>query len=269
MTIFHSWRNTPRRVKKWLVYTGVRHFCPLCRRFLRTFVPVGAPPGQGVINRLQIVAMGKRTQYGCPWCGASDKERLVYSYFERKTEIFSETPLALLHIAPERNTMRVLRARKNIKYMAGTKIEGDPRYADGRYEDALDLDVTQLPFPEASFDVVICNHVLEHVLEDTTAMREIYRVLKPGGFAILQVPVTRVQQQSIENPSATSRDDRVRMFGQVDHVRIYAEEDYLARLRTAGFRVEVVSPKDILSPFEIRRNGINETENVYIGRKRE
>jgi SAM-dependent methyltransferase len=207
--------------------------------------------------------MGARPHYRCPWCSSSDKERLVYEYLTHCTDVFSGD-VSVLHIAPEPGLMRLLRARPNGKYMAGDKFEGDARYTDGRYGDAVSMDVTDLSATDNTFDLILCNHVLEHVPNDTRAMSELFRVLKPGGVAVLQVPVSRTISKSIEDDSIVEESERIRMFGQADHVRIYAETEYLSRLRTAGFETQTVMSKEFLSSREIERLGVNPQEAIYV-----
>jgi SAM-dependent methyltransferase len=103
---------------------------------------------------------------------------------------------------------------------------------------SVKLDVMMVPFPAESFDLVICNHVLEHVCDDRAAMRELCRVLRPGGRAVLQVPIARALATTLEDPTAVTEADRIRMFGQRDHVRLYAASDCMRRLENAGVRVE-------------------------------
>lgn len=115
------------------------------------------------------------------------------------------------------------------------------------------MDITDIQFPPETFDVVYCSHVLEHVPDDRKAMREFWRVLKPGGWAILNVPV--IDKETFEDFSITDPDERERVFGKDDHVRLYGP-DYADRLREAGFVVTVVSPGDMCSATEIRRFGL-------------
>lgn len=115
-------------------------------------------------------------------------------------------------------------------------------------------DITAIPQPDASFDVIYCSHVLEHVYEDRKAMSEFYRVLKPGGWAVLNVPIT--DEVTFEDPSVTDPAERLRVFGQKDHVRRYGP-DYVDRLREAGFQVETVYPRDLFSIDELERLTLN------------
>ncbi|MDD4859887.1 MAG: class I SAM-dependent methyltransferase [Dehalococcoidales bacterium] len=130
----------------------------------------------------------------------------------------------------------------------------------------LKMDITNLQFPDNYFDCALVYHVLEHVPEDKKAMTEIYRVLKPGGWAILQVPINR--QQTLEVPNVTTPEEREKFFGQRDHVRVYGL-DYKDRLETAGLKVTVDSYCRQLGDSLIKKYGLMEKENIYFCRKPE
>jgi SAM-dependent methyltransferase len=214
--------------------------------------------------------MGINPHYRCPWCNSSDKERLVWKYLTTKTDVVTtKRPLSVLHIAPEKNTQKKFRARPNITYIVGDMFSGASKYTSEHYGGAIYLDITDMSrFKDGTFDVIICNHVLEHVIDDRRGMREIYRTLKSGGFAILQVPVSRNIESSIEDLSALTEEERTERFGQSDHVRIYAEKDYLSRLAEVGFAVENI-PCGILCPKkDAELWAVNRSESVYVAKKR-
>jgi SAM-dependent methyltransferase len=127
-------------------------------------------------------------------------------------------------------------------------------------------DLTKLQWPEDSFDLIICNHVLEHIPDDRKAMAELYRVLRPGGLGILQVPFSTVLSQTIEDASVTCERERVRRFGQRDHIRIYGP-DYFDRLRLAGFDVEIFDPIAHWGTSEISRLRCDPEEKIFAVRK--
>lgn len=199
--------------------------------------------------------MGNRKHYQCPWCGSTDKERLVWWYL---SQILAPGQ-RILHIAPERNTRRRIQEIPNIEYTCGDKFYGDPRYKDGRYDGVDEVDITALPYADHSFDIIICNHVLEHVEDDVRALSELHRVLKPGGKAILQVPVS-YSTKTIEDPTAKTEEEHERVYGQRDHVRIYGT-DYPARLEKAGFVVIDIAPEGRPS---LAKFGVNLLEHLYL-----
>ena len=242
--------------RKRLSFFGLKHKCPFCYSRLRKFLPFGF--SFPVLEAKHVVGAGRRQNALCPVCNSSDRERLVYLYCLSKTEIF-RAPSRLLHIAPEQCMANVLMAHANIDYVS----------ADLESPNAMvRMDLTALALPERSFDAIICNHVLEHVADDAAAMRELYRVLKPGGWAILQVPISLSLDATYEDFSIKTASGREEAFGQNDHVRIYAK-DYETRLSRACFEVKkfqwVSEPED----FGGAKNlfGLNKEECVYVASK--
>jgi SAM-dependent methyltransferase len=164
----------------------------------------------------------------------------------------------MLHLAPEKNMQRILQHCENIRYVSA---DLDSSLA------SLQTDITALCFGDESFDVVICNHVLEPIPDDRRAMREIIRVLKPGGWAILQVPIAASRIATVDGPSVSSPSERLRLFGQDNHVRLYGK-DYARRLEAAGFIVELHSlPKENGDSYA-RRFGLLRDEDIYLARKK-
>jgi hypothetical protein len=249
---FPAFTARTRVLRTWITYGSpfpalTCNFCGFrARAFLsnRKSKPL---PGQPTIDRYHIVAMGTRDNYACPRCGASDKQRLMWEYL--KDHVAGKR---VLHIAPERQLRAKIEPLAST-YRAGDFFFGDPRYFDGRYDGVEHMDVTKLPIADASVDIVICAHVLEHVPDDRKGMREIYRVLAPEGFALLQVPISYELPQTLEGLSG----DPETLYGQKDHVRIYGQ-DYPERLREAGFTLEV---------RQLTGHGINPEERLYIAKK--
>lgn len=220
-----------------LHYAGDAVQCPCCGTRFRTFLPFGVVP---------------RPNAQCGRCGSLERDRLLFLYLKRETDLFS-FPHALLHVAPERCLQQILTSSEGIDYLS---IDLQSPLADMR------VDITDMPFPDDTFDVVICNHVLEHIEADTTAMGELHRVLKPGGWAILQTPVDPRREHSFEDAAIVAPHDRERAFGQYDHVRVYGR-DYESRLQAAGFDVDRVPYAESLSVEVIERYGLVSGEPIY------
>ncbi len=127
-------------------------------------------------------------------------------------------------------------------------------------------DICDLPFADDSFDIILCNHVLEHIPDDRKAMKELYRVMKPGGWGIFQVPQDLKREHTFEDDTITNKKERARIFGQYDHVRIYGR-DYFERLRSVGFKVEEVDYTSKLSPEEIEKYRLAKGEIIPLVRK--
>lgn len=168
-----------------------------------------------------------------PTNGAKSRQRLVWLYLKNELNLL-QRKADVLHVAPELCFMDVLRVTPGLSYTAGDKmVEGY-----GPQSGIVELDITAMSFPEASFDVIICNHVLEHVPDDASAIRELFRVLRPSGVAVVTVPIKDDLKHTHEDPTIISPADRRREFGQWDHVRWYGV-DIRDRFMAAGFSVQM------------------------------
>jgi SAM-dependent methyltransferase len=214
-----EWRSRVR-------YAGDAVECPCCGGRFGRFMPRGGRAG-----------------VACPRCGALERHRLLWVWL-RDNVALGDDVRDVLHVAPEPGLRRALRAVSGVRWVGGDLAPEDPGV------EALDL--TGLPFGDGSFDLVLCSHVLEHVADDGAALREIRRVLRPRGRAVLQQPVDESLERTREDPSA-SPGERLRRFGQEDHVRLYGR-DFADRLRAAGLHVELVrqpAGDDPLRPADI------------------
>lgn len=228
--------------------------CIYCGAKLRHWTLRGQPAE--VIERLDIVPAGPRLS-SCPFCGSYDRDRLLLTFLQRRTDLFSK-PTKLLHIAPESTLAKKVVATPSIDYVSGD-LDGSLAMRP--------LDVTDIDFPDNTFDAVICNHVLEHVPDDRRAMSELLRVLKPGGWAVLQVPIGIKLDKTIEDFTLKSDAERLERFGQGDHVRVYSMGDYVERLRSVGWNIEVIDFPSEVGPETVHRYGFHEREKVVFGRK--
>ena len=160
-----------------------------------------------------------------------ERHRLMWLFLRDNTTFFTATKkLKVLHIAPEQCFLDIFRKQQNLNYITS---DLESPIAD------VKADICDLPFKENEFDVVFCNHVLEHISNDTKAMQELYRVLKPGGFGIFQIPQDLSKAITFADNTITDRKERAKLFGQYDHVRVYGR-DYFDKLRSIGFKVDEV-----------------------------
>lgn len=241
-----------KRTFKRLTLPAGNAFCPVCNGSFKEFLPHGH--SSEVFAAHNVVGGGYRKNGLCPICGATDRERLVLLYLQNETDFFDK-PHRLLHIAPEIGLERVIRKLSHIEYLTADFLS--PYVMEK-------MDITQIDYPDNTFDCILCNHVLEHVPNDLKAMQEIERVLKPGGWAILQVPIAFDLDDTLEDPSITEEEDRYRVFGQRDHVRLYGS-DYKHRLEQAGLKVKLVESSK-LNERE-RHLGLNPEEILHIAYK--
>ena len=246
----HLPRTLLQRVAGWMMplvglfYRGNRYACPLCGKRYRKMLPYGY--------------VTQRENALCPHCLSLERHRLLWLYLERETELFESLP-RLLHIAPEVCLMRHFKPRYKSSPERYQTADLESPLAD------LHFDIQQIPLADESFDVVICNHLMEHVEDDRKAMRELHRILKKGGWGVLLSPVDLTRQTTFEDDTITDPEERTRIFGQYDHRRLYGN-DFADRLREAGFEVEDLDYAASLSDEERTRYGLP-CDHIYLIRK--
>ncbi len=220
----------------YLFYKGSRYTDPIDGRSFRTFLPYGYEK--------------QRPNALSPSTLSLERHRLLWLYLETATDFFT-TNKKVLHIAPEQCFIKRFKKIKNWEYTTADL-----------YSPIVDVkaDICDLPFEDNSFDLVFCNHVLEHIPDDKKAMSELYRVLKKGGTGIFQVPQDLERETTYEDFSITSPEERAKHFGQYDHVRVYGL-DYFDKLRKVGFQVEELKfankmTKDLAEEYGLERGEI-------------
>ena len=219
-------------------YFGFAHYCPICRARVRSFLDFS-------VAYRHVV---------CPVCGLHPRHRLMWLYFTRKLQLFGPTPVKLLHIAPEKPFRDAFAKSPNIAYLSADLTM--PRGPMVR------MDLTKIPASNDVFDAIYCSHVLEHIREDRAAMRELLRVLRPRGWAILQVPIDTNRDATLEDPAIQTPEDRGKHYWQFDHVRLYGN-DYQARLEDVGFEVNVDWFVRTFTDADVRRLGLDRNEGIY------
>ncbi|NNC85988.1 MAG: methyltransferase domain-containing protein, partial [Bacteroidia bacterium] len=185
-----------------------------------------------------------------------ERHRILWLYLKEKTNFFTDQ-IKFLHLAPEYCFLKLFRKQKNLDY---TCADLNSPWAD------VHMDVHDIPFDENTFDVIMGNHLLEHVEDDRKVMREFYRVMKPGGWGIFMVPMDYNRKETYEDPSITDPKEREKHFWQSDHVRLYGL-DYSDRLGKAGFEVTVDDFVKKLSPELVKRYGLPPNEIIYFCKK--
>ena len=248
----------PDVIKKQIMllrHAGNKYKCPICGNKAKDFYPIGHDVP--VLTEKQVSGAGLRNA-GCYKCKSSDRERLIYTYLVEKIDLLNQPKnTRILHLAPEKNISRILHNHEFSHYVCGDLFT--PGYHYPEY--VRNMNVLDIPFEDDYFDLIICNHLLEHVPNDVDAMKELYRVLKPGGQAILQVPFSKNSEKTFEDYSVTDPAEREMVFGQFDHVRIYGE-DYFERLESVGFTMKRINISEEFSKY-----GVAKEEDIFIGMK--
>ena len=195
----------------------------------------------------------------CPWCGALDRERHLLMYM-RTAGLFDSLPgMAILHFAPERRLSRLIEATKPARY-----IKCD-LYPDAPEVERVDM--LAIPYPDKTFDLVIANHVLEHVTDDTLALEEIRRVLKPGGYAILQTPFSPKLHSTWSDEGIDNDQARLQAYGQEDHVRLFGR-DLFDLFAAVGLASRVRQHTEVVSEFDPEEYGVNIAEPFFLFERR-
>ncbi len=225
-------------------YRGDRYTDPIDGRSFRKFLPYGYEK-----TRENVLS---------PSTLSLERHRLLWLFLKRRTNFFSGMH-KVLHIAPEQAFYHRFRKMKNLDY---TTTDLHSPLADVR------ADICDLPFEDHSFDVILCNHVLEHIPDDRKALSELHRIMRPGGWGIFQVPQDTSREKTFQDDSITNPRERAAIFGQYDHVRVYGM-DYFDILRKAGFEVEAVLFTENFSAEERKRFALSEKEYIPLVRKSE
>ena len=247
-------RTIPRPVLIWfsigfskvapVLYYGQRYEDPITGLTYRKFLPYG------------YGGRAKRKNVLCPGSLSLERHRLLWLYLKQRTNFFT-APHKMLHIAPEQCFYKLFKAQKNLDYTTG---DYNSPIAD------IHFDLHQAPFSDNTYDVIFCNHVLEHVEDADQCMRELYRIMKPGGWGIFQVPLDTAREKTYEDKSITSPEQRELHFWQKDHLRLFGL-DYKDKLAAAGFKVKADDFVNTLTPELVDRYRLPAGEIIYFCEK--
>lgn len=227
-----------------ILYKGNKVECPVCEKSFSKFLSYGSE----VAHRENVL---------CPYDLTLERHRLMWLYLKNHSDFFTKEDLKVLHIAPEQCFHKKFQQQKNLDYLTGDLVSP---IAD------MHFDLHDIPLEDNRFEVVFCNHVMEHVDDPIRCMSELHRVMKPGGWAIMQVPQDFSRAETYEDSSITSPEEREKHFWQKDHVRLFGR-DYPQYLEKAGFTVEEFDIKSELTDDQIERMRLSRSEILYIARK--
>lgn len=230
--------SLPEKLKK-VFFTGKTYYCPVCNSHIHKYEPFG------------IIA-----QAWCPVCGSMRWHRLAWLFLENRTNLFDGMPKKMLHIAPEVAFEQRFKRITNLDYLTADLL--NPRAM-------VKMDITDISFPESSFDAVFCSHVMEHIPDDRKALSEFFRVLTSNGWAVFMVPI-RMNKLTDEDLEVTDPKEREKRFGQHDHVRFYGG-DFEERLKEAGFQVNVVFAENLVEVDRLKYMGLKKGDVLFYCQK--
>ena len=243
---------------------GGNLYCPVCNKKIRKFIPLPEFYNEnmekhGYLYTLDDAETLNYGAYSCPHCTASDRDRLYALYVEKRLMEQGATNIAMLEIAPSRPLSEMLKKTGKVALRtADLMMEG----VDDR------IDITEMNcYAEGTFDAFICSHVLEHVPDDKKALRELLRILKPGGWGILMVPIILTLDKIDEDPLLEDIAERWRRFGQDDHVRMYSRNGLVERAKDAGFIVRQYG-QEYFGAEEFKKHGISDKSILYVVEKK-
>lgn len=239
------------------IHFGSAQYCNVCNSHMRRFNPGGIV--NPVFEKYEIIGGGYHECDWCPVCKASYRQRLVKLFLDQQKIL--RPGLRILHAAPEECFHYLFNNGKTVYVCCDIEPE---RYS--YYASPIFMDLTNITFPENAFDLILVSHILEHIPDDSKALSELYRVLAPGGIAILQVPVSLKLDKTYEDFSIVTPEEKLEKFGQRDHVRIYAM-DYVDRIKSAGFMVELIPATAYAQAKHFDKLMLELKEQLFIARK--
>lgn len=234
-------------------------YCNFCEQKSPFFLPFSGGPKSAPSVVFELDVIGSNIEkYACPKCESNDRERHLKFYFLKLKIDKLVQSSRILHFAPEKNFKKYISSLHPKEY-----VKADLYPAS---QDIIKVDMLEMQFTSGHFDIVIANHVLEHVADDTQALLEINRVLKPGGLAILQTPYSAMLNNTFEDSGITSKSARRHAYGQDDHVRLYGK-DIFDRFSKAGFKSLVIEHNSVLPEISSNLFGVNTREPFFLFEK--
>ncbi len=236
---------------------GKKHKCYICEKtfFYFTKFNGGLKNFSNFLKQSQIIG-SDLDNFGCMYCGSHDRERHLFMFFDQIQLWEKFTNAKILHFAPEKNLELKIKSTNPETYIVADLYP--------YRKDILKIDATNIPFESNYFDVVIANHVLEHISNYKKALQEIYRVLKLKGFAILQTPYSKVLHNNFEDEGINTDYLRSYFYGQKDHVRLFGKKEFFKSLKDVGFQINIKRNNDFFNEEETKYFGVNPNEDLIL-----
>lgn len=249
-----------RKIHNFLNRSGNRRKCYICGATFFKFLPYrkGNKGRSPFIQQLQMVG-SDLDNFKCPACGAHDRERHLFMYFDALNLWSEMNASTVLHFAPEKHLSQKIQNLRPKLYIMADLYPNHP--------DIQKIDATQIPYPDATFHVVIANHILEHIPEYHLALQEFFRVLHPGGFAILQTPYSRLLHNIFEDPGIHTPEQRYFFYGQENHTRVFGEKAFFNSLQAYHFQLEIHHHHQVLQDKNAQFYGVPAHEPLILARK--
>lgn len=236
-----------------IVLKGNKH-CNICQCNFEKFLPAGIH--NEIFKRNHIIGGGYRENSKCPCCGSGDRQRWFYYVLQHKLNI-SEMSGRMLHFAPEKSIIEYIKQNKKIDYYTADIVGGRAMHV---------ADITDIQFKDETFEYVICNHVMEHIVDEKKAVNEIMRVLKMNGKWIFSFPIC-TDIPTYEDAAISSPEARLKEYGQADHVRLYGY-DYKTRFEKYGLEIQIFSPENEMDIVDIEKYGFIKDDVIIVATKK-
>jgi len=246
-----KYRMAVRKLFRLKKNKGNNRYCAICESNLKGFLAVKFD------NLQENSPFRDRENARCPVCGSLERYRLIYIYLKNKTNIFGPPLKKMLHTAPELLLAEKFLSNRYIDYVSS---DIDP----GKTGAMIKIDLTDISMADNTVDVIISSHVLEHIIDDKKALSEMFRILKPGGWALILVPI--ISDRTFVSSEIKDEKDRIRLYGKEDHVRGYGL-DFKELLQDTGFKVEIINYAKELSDTEIQYLGLLKEDYIFHCRK--
>ncbi len=248
-------RRIYRGLKKNINKMGNEKQCYICKQTFSYFTKFRGGSKNFPLWFSKLKTVGSDVDnFGCMFCGSFDRERHLFMYFDKLNLWEQFRNAEIIHFAPEKILSAKIEQSYPLKYVKADLFPTD--------RSIKKIDLTSIPFADQSFNFVICNHVLEHVIDYKKALKEIYRVLKKNGIAILQTPFSQILHANFEDEGINSDELRNIYYGQQDHVRLFSEKQFISSLKEAGFDVQIIKHSEFFDQHAAKYFGVNSKEDL-------